>query len=66
MDPVSALSIAAVVVQFVDFGAKTLSKSHELYRSSRGALNENIETEAATKRKHPLSLEHAMQLGTQG
>ncbi|KAH6955688.1 hypothetical protein BKA56DRAFT_563572 [Ilyonectria sp. MPI-CAGE-AT-0026] len=50
LDPVSALSIAAAVVQFVDFSRKIVSKSKHLYHSTAGALRENIETETVTMR----------------
>jgi hypothetical protein len=41
MDPLTALSVAACVVQFVDYGTKLLSKGRELYKSADGALWEN-------------------------
>ncbi len=46
MDPLSALSVAGTVVQFVDFSAKLISKSRKLYESSNGALVENLELQA--------------------
>ncbi|KAI8628803.1 hypothetical protein F5Y19DRAFT_97016 [Xylariaceae sp. FL1651] len=36
MDPLTALSIAASVVQFVDFGSRLLSNTREIYRSPAG------------------------------
>jgi hypothetical protein len=36
MDPISALSVAAAVIQFVDFGKHLLSDSYEIYRSPSG------------------------------
>lgn len=36
LDPVSALNIAAAVVQFVDFSARLLSKTHEISQSVDG------------------------------
>ena len=36
MDPLSALSVAASAVQFVDFGCKLFSKSKEIYNSADG------------------------------
>lgn len=45
MDPLSALSIAASVVQFLDFGAKIIGTSIEIYRSVDGATQESLETE---------------------
>jgi hypothetical protein len=46
MDPLTALGLASSIVQFVDFGCKVVSKSHELYRSAAGASIENIEYES--------------------
>jgi hypothetical protein len=50
MDPLSALSVAASVVQFVQFGASLVSKTHEIYASHEGTLSANVQVEAATKR----------------
>ncbi|EXJ58421.1 hypothetical protein A1O7_05846 [Cladophialophora yegresii CBS 114405] len=50
LDPVSALSIAASVVQFIDFGTKLISKSRELARNSTGTLGEHGEMIAASNR----------------
>ncbi|KAF5679405.1 ent-kaurene oxidase [Fusarium heterosporum] len=36
MDPLSALGIAAAVVQFVDFGQRLLSETWQVYRSASG------------------------------
>jgi hypothetical protein len=48
MDPLSALSIAATVVQFIDYGTRILSKTNQLHKSVDGALDENIELEKAS------------------
>ena len=48
MEALAALSLAAAVVQFVDFGSRLVSKGQQLYRS--GTLVENMEIEEATKR----------------
>ena len=45
MDPLSALSLAGTIIQFVDFGSKLLSKAGKLYRSSQGPLKANDELE---------------------
>jgi len=42
MDPVSALGLAAGVVQLVDFTSKLLSKGYKLYQSADGALEEHV------------------------
>lgn len=39
--------LAGNVVQFIDFSGKLIAKSTELYRSSEGALAENIDAERA-------------------
>lgn len=38
MEPLSCLTVACTVVQFVDFGARVLSKGREFYLSHSGAL----------------------------
>lgn len=47
MDPLSALSVAASVIQFVDFGLKLVSDGAELYE--KGSLGRNNELELITK-----------------
>jgi hypothetical protein len=49
MDPVSTLSLAAAIVQFVDFGCRVLGKSHEIYKSASGNLAEDVETQSVTE-----------------
>lgn len=48
MDPLSALSLAGNVVQFVHFGRKLLSDSRQLYSSSAGALETRVQHELVT------------------
>jgi hypothetical protein len=48
MDPITAVSLVGAIVQFVDFSSKILSKTTELYRSSRSALAENVDIETIT------------------
>jgi hypothetical protein len=50
LDPRTALSVAAEVVQFVNFSITTVSKSHKLAMSSKGQLEEHEHMEAAAKR----------------
>lgn len=45
LDPLTALSLAGTVVQFVDFGSKIISKNKELARSSIGISDEAINHE---------------------
>jgi len=49
MDPLTALSVASSVIQFVDFGSKLLSRSRQLYKSKEGVLTENFDVETITK-----------------
>jgi len=48
METLAIIGIVGNIVQFVDFSGKLISKSTELYRSSEGALAENIDTETIT------------------
>jgi hypothetical protein len=48
MDPLSALSVAGTIIQFVDFGMKMLSSSVELYTSTQGSLKVSEELKLAT------------------
>ena len=41
MEPLSALSLVAAVIQFVDFGGNLISQSHQIYKSGSGATSEN-------------------------
>lgn len=43
MDPLSALSVAASVVQFVEFSGKVVGSAFELYSSVSGDLPKNLE-----------------------
>jgi hypothetical protein len=40
LDALSAVSLAATIVQFVDFSSKIVSKGYHLYKSADGALPE--------------------------
>ncbi|KAL8830632.1 MAG: hypothetical protein Q9170_005650 [Blastenia crenularia] len=48
MDPLSGISLAGAILQFVDFGLRTVSKGMQIYRSVDGALTENLDLEAVT------------------
>ena len=45
MDPLSALSLAGNIIQFVDFGAKLFAEGQELYKSEAGKLKADEELE---------------------
>jgi hypothetical protein len=46
LDPLSAISLASAIVQFIDFGFKLVSEGIELYE--KGTLTENEELELIT------------------
>jgi hypothetical protein len=48
LDPLTALSVAGTIVQFVDFSSKILSHTAEFYNSAEGALSTNEELELVT------------------
>jgi hypothetical protein len=48
MDPLTALSVAGTIVQFVDFSIKLLSTTRKLYRSDVGNLPDHEELEYVT------------------
>jgi hypothetical protein len=49
LDPLTALSVAGTIVQFVDFSGKLLAKSREIYKSASGASIDNNQLEAIAK-----------------
>ena len=49
MEPLSAVSLAGTIVQFLDFGIKLVAKTSEIYNSSEGAELRNIELDAITQ-----------------
>lgn len=48
MDPLTAVSLASNVIQFVGFAGELISKGKEISRNADGALVENLELEAVT------------------
>ena len=55
MDPISAVSLAAVVAQFLDFGIKLVAKTHEIYSSVEGSEIRNIEINLIAQNFIPLN-----------
>ena len=49
MDPLSALSIAGNIIQFIQFGTRVLSNGREIHSSSSGLLAEKSELSAVTQ-----------------
>lgn len=56
MDPLTALGLAANIVQFVDFGFKLLGGAREIYSSASGATKDNEVLESVTKKMDMLSI----------
>ena len=52
MDPISALSLSAAILQFVDFGSKIVVATYKIYRSADGTTNENVELAELTTALH--------------
>jgi hypothetical protein len=48
LDPLTALSVAGTIVQFVNFGTRILSRSRQLYHSTKGALAQDEEFDFIT------------------
>jgi|SRR5271156_2327005 len=55
LDPLTALSVAGNVVQFVDFGIKLISKGKEIYKSTDGILADHAEQAAISSKLAELS-----------
>jgi hypothetical protein len=49
MDPLTALSVAGTIVQFVDFGSKVFKDGWDLCRSDTGTLPRNDDLENTTR-----------------
>lgn len=45
MDPLTALSLAGNIIQFVDFGGRLLGGAGEIYHSAEGSLKVHDELE---------------------
>lgn len=50
MDPLSALSIAASIAQFLEFGSRLVSNGLAIYKSPTGSLAEHVDKEEAIVR----------------
>ena len=48
MDPLTGLSVASNIVQFIDFSLRVVSKGCKIYRSIDGTLAENLDLEIVT------------------
>ena len=65
LDPLSALGVAASVIQLVEFSTPIISKGQHLYKSPSGTSAENEETAAAAKRLKDLArgIQESLQTG---
>jgi hypothetical protein len=52
LDPLSAASLAAAILQFVDFGSKIIVSGYETYRSTHGATEENVDLDYLTQKPY--------------
>ena len=68
MDPLSALSIAASVVQFVDFSADLISGTYKIYNSGSAHSTEDSELQSITESLRTLNneLRQGIALSTPG
>ena len=48
MDPLTAISLASAIVQFVDFSSKLIAEGRQIYQSIEGASRANLRTEDIT------------------
>ena len=55
LDPLTAISLSGAIIQFVEFGTKVISGSHQIYCSGKGALQEHLEIENITKEVNRLN-----------
>jgi hypothetical protein len=52
MDPISALSLAAAIVQFAQFGSNIIVTTYKVHQSTNGATQENLELAKLTTTLH--------------
>lgn len=55
LDPMSALGLAASIIQFVDFGSRLLSEANEIYHSATGVTGANAELQGIAESLSSLS-----------
>ncbi|KAH6856112.1 hypothetical protein B0I37DRAFT_351213 [Chaetomium sp. MPI-CAGE-AT-0009] len=63
MDPLSALSVAAAVAQFAEFGYKLLKNTHEIYQSSSGQNAKTIDITTVSKDLRTLAEDMDQRIG---
>jgi hypothetical protein len=55
IDPLSALGLAANIIQFIEFGSKLVSKSVQQYNSVAGSAADKQDVELVTRHVHTLA-----------
>ncbi|KXG52206.1 uncharacterized protein PGRI_084900 [Penicillium griseofulvum] len=55
LDPSTSLAVVGIVIQFVDAGCKLFSKSREFYKSTTGALADDIELQSIARQLEELA-----------
>lgn len=60
MDPLTAISLASAIVQFVDFSSKLIAEGYQIYQSIEGASRANLRTEDITNHINSLN-KHLLQ-----
>lgn len=55
LDPLTAISLASAIAQFIDFGSKVIRGASEIYKSTDGVLNDNAELEDSTTKINQLN-----------
>lgn len=55
MDPVSAIGLAANILQFIEYSCRIISDAKEIYQSTHGATAENIELQGVAENLSSLS-----------
>ncbi|KAK0709320.1 hypothetical protein B0T26DRAFT_652605, partial [Lasiosphaeria miniovina] len=66
MDPLTALSVAAAVVQFADFGCRLLRRAYEIYESPKNQSAKNIELSTVSRDLAHLVQDVELKLGGNG
>ncbi|KAK3375813.1 hypothetical protein B0T24DRAFT_617096 [Lasiosphaeria ovina] len=66
MDPLTALSVAAAVVQFADFGCRLLRRAYEIYESPKNQSAKNIELSTVSRDLAHLVQDVELKLGENG
>ena len=55
MDPLTAISLASAIVQFVDFSSKLIAEGRQIYQSLEGASRANLHVEDITNHINSLN-----------